>query len=127
MKTLKFFVFLLLALAVSSPVLAYEDMSSDGVVRYAISNVQQVGDFYFLRFPDSFKGFLPPEMDGLQIKAWRAQVVLRVLAAFEKEKNVSVQTFTVERDARTTRGFGPQFHGIFLKALPKKPVVALKK
>ncbi len=89
---------------------------------FALNNVQQEGNFYFLPFPPDRLG------DG----KWRislfeagaetaqdAQVVLTVLAEFEKHKKLEITRFQLIRN-QTARGVPNQVFGILLKAIPKK-------
>ncbi len=89
---------------------------TNDVVNYALENVQQEGDFYFLPFPHLHwaYGFGLNRRDASK-RVGDAQTVLRILVRFEKTRNVEVVTFQLIRD-QDTPGSMPMFHGIFLKA-----------
>ena len=92
---------------------------ADDVINYALKNVQQEGDFYFLPFPhlhwaDGF-GNTTTHMRDASKRIDDAQMVLRILARFEKIRDVEVVTFQLVRD-QSAHGSSPIFHGIFLKA-----------
>ncbi len=89
---------------------------ADDVVNYALENVQQEGDFYFLSFPHQAYGFGNIRW-GLNAskRTDDGQLVLRILARFEKVRNVEVITFQLVRDQEASSS-SPMFHGIFLKA-----------
>lgn len=95
---------ILTAMILTQPVIA-NDFRAE--VEYALKNVQQVGNFYFLPFNSGsfFNGF-----DTAKV----AQITLTILDEFEKKKGLDVIHFQLVRDgeARTA--------GILLKAAPNK-------
>jgi TRAP-type uncharacterized transport system fused permease subunit len=89
----------------------------------ALAGVQQVGDFYFIPFPEN-RGIGYPGVynDFYEDKAKIVQTTLMILDSFQKRKNLSVISFEIERDQVTggNSGWRPIIHGIFVHAIPVK-------
>ena len=95
----------------------FEKAIANDTMNYALKNVQQDGNFYFLPFPHLHwtYGFGNLNSNTASERSSNAQLVLQILARFEKTKNVEVITFQLVRD-QGAHGASPTFHGIFLKA-----------
>jgi hypothetical protein len=95
-------------------------MADQKFVKEALANVQQKGNFYFIPFPaNSFftQDLLPSGYFNERTKS--AEIVLMVLDGFEKQKNLSVVAFEIQRDQKAN-GATAWIHGILLRAVPKK-------
>ena len=116
MPKVLFLVALILAPLVSMADGPWTAMAQDRFVNTAIANVQQVGEFYFIPLPiENNTGLSTEEKTGM------AQIILFVLDEFQKRKDVSITSFTIERDFNVAVNRSKNIvHGIFVKAVPKK-------
>lgn len=130
MKVATICVFFLMLILIIFPTFGQQSVpryNSDAeVVKYALDNVQQEDNFYFLPFPNNppmaTAGFNREGWNHPEKRAKDAQLVLKILASLEKAKRVEVISFQLIRDQETHFSSYDLsvFHGIFLKAKPNR-------
>lgn len=93
---------------------------SNSIVFFALANVQQEGNFYFLPLADDGSLAISGRVVGGQL-AWQMQVILRLLDRFERTRGLEiVGEPTILRD-QAAYGSHSYTYGLLVKAVPKKP------